>query len=107
MISSDRFGEQFVADARDPAIKYPLRRVTGEAAEAGARETYERLFKKYDNTEVFRKVATMAADCACLKLLELIDSGRYRHSPIEGNPNLSNEMFKGGGWIDRFSTYGR
>ena len=85
MISSDEFGARFVTDARDAAIRSALRRVTGAAAEAGARENYERLYKKkYDNIEVFRKVATIAADCTCLKLLELIDSGRFRHSPICG-----------------------
>jgi hypothetical protein len=107
MISSDEFGGKFVARARDKAIGLALRRVTGEAREAGAREDYERLYKKHDNIEMFRKVAAMSADCTCLKLLELIDSGRFKHSPIAGDPSLSNEMFKDGGWIDRFSTFGR
>src|SRR5215813_3528697 len=107
MISSDELGLQFVTYGRDEAMRLALRRVTGAAGEAGTRENYERLYKKYDNIEVFRKVAAMAADHTCLKLLELIDSGRYRHSPIAGNPNLSNEMFKDGGWIDRFSIFGR
>jgi hypothetical protein len=108
MISSEEFGERFVTNASNRAIEYALRRVTGAAVEPRVRENYERLYNnKHDNIEVFRKVATIAADCACLKLLELIDSGRYRHFPIERNPNFSNEMFKDGGWIDRFSIFGR
>ena len=66
-----------------------LRRVNGAGGEADTRENYERLYKKYDNVEVFRKVATMAVDCTCLELLELIDSGRFRHSPIAEDPRLS------------------
>ena len=107
MISSDEFGVQFATYARDEAIRSALRRVSGVAGEAGTRENYERLYKKYNNIEGFRKVAAIAADHTCLKLLELIDSGRFRHSPIAGDPKLSNEMFKNEGWIDRFSIFGR
>ena len=107
MISNDEFGGRFVTHARYDAMRLALRRVTGAAREAGARDKYERLYKKHNNIEVFRKVAAMAADCTCLKLLELIDSARVKHSPIAGEPNLSNEMFKDGGWIDRFSIFGR
>ena len=107
MISSDELGLQFVTYARDEAIRSALRRVTGVAGEAGTRENYERLYKKYDNIEVFRKVAAIAADHTCLTLLELIDSGRFRHSPIAGDPSLSIEMFKHEGWIDRFSIFDR
>jgi|SRR5215467_3989424 len=107
MISSDELGLQFVTYARDEAIRSALRRVSGVAGEAGTRENYERLYKKYDNIEGFRKVAAMATDHTCLKLLELIDSGRFRHSPIAEDPRLPNEMFKNEGWIDRFSIFGR
>ena len=107
MISSDEFGVEFVTRARDDAIIHALRRVTGASRQSDARENYPRLYKKYNNIEVFRKVAVMAADCTCLKLLDLLDSGRLPHSPIAGDPRLSNEMFKNQGWIDRLSIFGR
>jgi hypothetical protein len=68
---------------------------------------YKKLYKKYDNIELFRKVAAVAVDSTCLKLLEFVASGHYTHTPIEGNPDLSNEMSKDGGWIDRFSIFSR
>jgi len=107
MISSDQFGMEFVTLARDTAIGDALRRVTGASAQPEARENYPRLYKKYNNIELFRKVAAIAADCTCLKLLDLLDSGRLPHSPITGDPHLSNEMFRNEGWIDRFSIFGR
>jgi hypothetical protein len=107
MISSDEFGVEFVTLARDNAIESALRRVTGASGQPEARENYPRLYKKYTNIELFRKVAAIAADCTCLKLLDLLDSGRLPHSPIASGPRLSNEMFKNEGWIDRFSIFGR
>jgi len=107
MTSSDEFGREFVTLARDNAISSALRRVTGASGELEARENYPRLYKKYNNIELFRKVAAIAADCTCLKLLDLLDSARLPHSPIAGDPRLSNEMFKNEGWIDRFSIFGR
>jgi len=107
MISSDEFGLEFMNLARDQAITSALRRVTGASGQDDVRENYLRLYKKHDNIEMFRKLAVLAADCACLKLLDMIDSGRFKHTPIAGDPSLSNEMFKDGGWIDRFSIFGR
>jgi len=107
MISSDQFGMEFVTLARDSAIGDALRKVTGASGQREARENYPRLYKKYNDIELFRRVAAMAADCTCLNLLDLLDSGRLPHSPIEGDPRVSNEMFKNGGWIDRFSIFGR
>jgi len=80
-----------------------LRMVTG----GHDKETYEKLYKKYDNIELFRKIAPVAIDLTCEKLLAFIASGQFGHTPIEGEPNLTKEMFKDGGWIDRFSIFGR
>jgi hypothetical protein len=105
MISSDEFGSEFMTLARDEAIIWALRRVTGASGQDDVRDNYLRLYKKHNNIEIFRKLAILAADCACLKLLDMIDSDRFKHTPIAGDPSLSVEMFKNGGWIDRFSIF--
>jgi hypothetical protein len=107
MLSSDELGREFVRLARDEALSSTLRMVTGVKKAREAQKKYERLYKKYDNVELFRNVAAIAIDSACEKLLALVDSGQFTHTPIAGDPNLSNEMFKNGGWIDRFSIFGR
>ena len=107
MISSDEFGLEFVTLARDEAIISALRRVTGASGQDDVRENYLRLYEKHNNIEMFRRLAMLAADCTCLKLLDMIDSGRFKHTSIAGDSSLSNEMFKDGGWIDRFSIFGR
>jgi len=106
MLSSDEFGRIFVEWARDWAMHDALNMVTGKFI-GESQETYERLYKKYDNIELFRKIAAVAVDLTCEKSLAFIASGQFAHTPIEGNPDLTKEMFKDGGWVDRFSIFGK
>lgn len=106
MLESDEFGRNFVNLARDQAMIDTLYMVTGKFS-GEDQETYERLYKKYDNIELFRKIAAVAVDLTCEKLLASIASGQFAHTPIEGDPDLPKEMFKDSGWIDRFSIFGR
>jgi hypothetical protein len=106
MLESDEFGRNFVKWARDRAMIDTLYMVTGKFT-GEFQEVYERLYKKYDNIELFRKIAAVAVDLTCEKLLASVASGQFAHTPIEGDPDLTKEMFKDGGWIDRFSIFGK
>jgi len=106
MIEGDEFGRSFVKWARDGAMTDTLSMVTGKFA-GKSQEAYQRLYKKYDNIELFRKIAAVAVDLTCEKLLTFVASGQFAHTRIEGDPDLTKEMFKDGGWIDRFSIFGR
>jgi hypothetical protein len=106
MLERDEFGRNFVTWARDQAMTDALCMATGKFI-GKDQETYERLYKKYDNIELFRKIAAVAVDLTCEKLLAFVASGQFAHTPIEGDPDLTKEMFKDGGWIDRFSIFGR
>jgi hypothetical protein len=103
MITGDEFGRTFVRFARDYAMQDTLRMVAG----GHDKETYEKLYRKYDNIELFRKVAPVAIDLTCRKVLAFVASGQFAHTPIKGDPDLVREMFKDGGWIDRFSIFSK